>query len=303
MFRAIAGSIILIIIVTQLPVIACCASILNWDLKDMTFINGDDPSISFTVCKYSGGSFDEICKDTVYQSEMLSDLKQSYDRSASVVVASISNAKEFALEPDEEGIIYYAESVSVKIEKVIKGTIDKGERTVVSSIDGKSLIYIYNDTTEEFIPVYSIRSLKDPGYKAIEGRKFLLFLNKNECSARNLTIQKPEPCVSQMFRYLVDNSNKVYFDGLEIDSITNKIKRVSKLTVELDKVMEFFSNSTSVQLNKKPIKQVRSSKYHAYCDLMGKRVLMNNSDRHISGTRPIISFDEGCKNRIKMTLR
>lgn len=322
MFRAIVLSIILGLAILQSPARACCMVFSFWQLKDTTFIDGDDdPSIAFTVFKYNINerTFEEKGKDTIYQSEMIADLKRSYDNSAAVVVASISGVKEFVLEPDANGTYFYAESVTVKIENVIKGTIDEMERTFISPVSGKSFKYIYNYENGETIPIIQQVSLQDPGYKAIDGKRFLIFLNNKESSDSNLTIQKPGPCNFSLNKYIVDKNNRVSFDGLEIDSITNKISKTSLLTIDLDKIVQAFpnhivdtdvlisteknENSTPVKLDNRTIKQVRSSKYQGYCDLMGKRVPANISGRHTKASQLIISVDEGRRNNAKMILR
>lgn len=313
-FRAIILLIGLILLVQQTPSRACCAYFSFWELKYTTFIENDDPSIAFTVFKYNSNEsrFEAKGKDTICQSEMIADLQQSYDSSQAVLVAFISRAYKFVLAPDSNRECFYAESVTVKIERVIKGSLDKNERVFVSSLKDGSFKLVNNSITGNTDTIYSpITSLYDQGYKAIEGVRFLLFLNNKESSDSNLTIQKPHPCISTQLRYLVDNSNKVYFDGIEIDPITNKVKKVSLQKIDLDKVIQVFSNTenekmntnTSVKFQKRIVNQAISSKYQAYCDLMGKKVTENYSDRNSMALRRIISFECGYKKNAEMIIR
>ncbi len=300
MLRTIVFSAFLILLVSQSNSRACCASILDWELKDTAFINGEDPSIAFTIIKYKGPSVAEQFKDTIHQSEILADLKQSYESSATVAIASISHVSEFVVAPETTGDYSYAESVSVKIEKVIKGIIPEKEKNFISPIIGRSFVKAYDSATGEVISIAIISSIADPGYKAIEGRRFLLFLSENDGNTNNLAIPKPQPCFSQLSRYMVDNEDRVYYDGLKIDSMTNSIKRISLLKSDLNKVVQAFSSTAPVKWNKTAIKQVKNSKYQMYCDLMGKRVNTNFSNVSKNASRLVLTKDQKGSKRVIM---
>lgn len=300
MLRAIVISAFLFVMVSQSSISAICIYKLDWELKDTAFINGEDPSIAFTVIKYKGPSAAEQFKDTIHQSDMLADLKRSYDSNANVIIASIAKAKEFTIVPDSSGEYTYAESVSVKIEKVIKGNVCEMERTFISPIVGKKSVIAYDAITGEVIKIHSYISCPDPGYKSIEGKRFLLFLTENDCSTGNLAIPKPQSCFPQGFRYLVDNNDNVYFNGLVIDSMTNNIKSVPLLKIDLDKVLQSFSSTATVKWNKTATKQVINSKYQMYCDLMGKRVDTKYLNVNKNASLLIITKDQKGSKRVIM---
>jgi hypothetical protein len=225
----------LVLSVTQNTSIAACAEGKINFLLDTAFIDGADPSIAFKV----GGLTPVTSIDTISQSGLLSDLKALCDGSTNVIIASICNTQQFGTVPDSQGRFVYAESVTVRIESVIKGTMIPQDRIFTSYLNGISgQVKSYDSLAGIHSETITLGLESNSGYRSIIGNRFLLFLSDSLKNCSNIGIMPRDPCSNMLNNFLIDKNDFVYYDGHDFDFEKMQVIRDPLLKVELVKVLQ-----------------------------------------------------------------
>jgi hypothetical protein len=92
--------------------------------------------------------------------------------------------------------------------------------------------------------VISAVSVRSPDYATMVGKRFLLFLSKNEMESSSLTIDKPEPCVFNYYKYIINENDQLFFDGNVIDQDKKEVINTYLMKIDFNSVINVFSSST-----------------------------------------------------------
>jgi len=96
----------------------------------------------------------------------------------------------------------------------------------------------------KYIDVISAVSVRSPDYATMVGKRFLLFLSKNEMESSSLTIDKPEPCVFNYYKYIINENDQLFFDGNVIDQDKKEVINTYLMKIDFNSVINVFSSST-----------------------------------------------------------
>lgn len=260
---------LMVIASMHIQVTACCMVPNDYSIDTVGFGNADDPAIIVNVHMFQS----DVFADTLYSSEMLRKLKEVYDSSKLVIVVQALQAKRFAPELIPNLTMFASESVTVQIEQVIKGQVENYQKTFIHPIRSEMHELVYDSARGEYVRITSIRSISDPYYGQILGKRFILFFAEKPVSDMELfSLPLPGLCQNNTYSYQINETNEIFFDGVQFDPESKSVSQVPYLTVDLNRFLEYVEG-TSV-LDKRglvPTNNRKQDKLSVY-NLLGKKV-------------------------------
>lgn len=234
-------------------------------VEEKTYIDGSDPAIYYKLIERFES---DTLIDTVYQSELIAELKARYASSENVVIASISKVTPFSSFPDYKPEIFDKESVTIKIEQKIKGAVSIDQ----STFEYKLLDCYYDSISKQVICISGSGSTIRKPYSSALGMRFMLFLSNEEMKSKNLTIMLPGACYSHFDRFIIDASDSVYYDHFSSDWETNEIKSTPLMKIDLNQAIQIMTTTSVLDRTQRVAAKMFQVHKRANYNLLGKTI-------------------------------
>lgn len=212
--------------------------------------------------------------DTLYESDYIARLRNLYTNSEVVVIASVYKAVQFIPPLSEIGkTVFAAESVTVKIESVLKGQMQPVWNYIYQLTNPSYQLY-YDSITGQNKTSVMMLSHSEPTHASIVNDRFILFFTHDQIPANSQSFKLPiskDGCNPYSNAFKVNIRNHLFFDGYEIDTVHKTVTAIPEMTVLLDKFVASVGPSAIV-----PNRQSRAARQFSEVitsyNLLGKKL-------------------------------
>lgn len=176
--------------------------------------------------------------DTVYLSDLRSELMEKYARSDIVVIAAVTKATRFIPSfTESKKTVSASDSVSVSIEMVLKGTVEP-EWNFIAALAGQTYTLVVDPETGDSSVIGLMSSHGSLSYVSVINQRYLLFLD-NEDIPGDPQIPFPmplpqSPCENATNAYAINDCDEVYFDGFICDIGNKSVTALPELMLPLE---------------------------------------------------------------------